>query len=551
MDFLRRYWTQIQAQLAQLAGANLTVVVLVVVTLALVLWLLLSYVGKPEYATLAQLSGDQQVQAVSRLKAEGLAVQISGQQILVPADKRMEAMAILAQNELLGTNASSVFDELVKNQTPWATNQQNEQASLYAKQKFLAQVIAKMKGVRSADVIVSLPQKVGFGSTYNRPSASVNVVMRGGAVLDRGLVKAIASWVSGAVAEMRPQDVSVVDANSGRTLSVPAEDDSAPTETLELVHQLERDYREKILGALAYIPNVLVSVNVRVDPTLKVQTQKTEYEKTEPVRRERADESQTRTASAGAEPGVRSNTALEISGGGGASTLTTTSNTETEYGEKKPVVNTQSTAVGGLAQRVSVTVNVPRGYFVQVYQRQNPQAKDEPDAAALQPVVDVQLAQIKAQVEPLVAAESAGMVAVHMIPDVVPWGGVGGGGATGTAMAGGSSMGLPIMEAAWLKPLGLSLLAAGSVAMMLWMVRKSTQRPPMPSAEELAGVPPPLPIDDELVGEAEATDATMPGIELDEQEMQQRKMAEQIGEMIRANPAEAAGLFSKWVKVQE
>lgn len=112
-------------------------------------------------------------------------------------------------------------------------------------------------------------------------------------------------------------------------------------------------------------------------------------------------------------------------------------------------------------------------------------------------------------------------------------------------------MGLPIMEAAWLKPLGLSLLAAGSVAMMLWMVRKSTQRPPMPSAEELAGVPPPLPIDDELVGEAEATDATMPGIELDEQEMQQRKMAEQIGEMIRANPAEAAGLFSKWVKVQE
>ena len=250
MDFLRRYWTQIQAQLAQLAGANLTVVVLVVVTLALVMWVVLSYVGKPEYVALAQLSGDQQVQAVSRLKAEGMVVRTSGQQILVPADKRMEAMAILAQNELLGANASSVFDELVRNQTPWSTNQQNEQASLYAKQKFLAQVIAKMKGVRSADVIVSLPQKVGFGSTHNRPSASVNVVMQGGAALDRGLVKAIASWVSGAVAEMRPQDVSVVDANSGRTLSVPAEEDSAPTETLELVHQLERDYREKILRVL-------------------------------------------------------------------------------------------------------------------------------------------------------------------------------------------------------------------------------------------------------------------------------------------------------------
>ena len=43
----------------------------------------------------------------------------------------------------------------------------------------------------------------------------------------------------------------------------------------------------------------------------------------------------------------------------------------------------------------------------------------------------------------------------------------------------------------------------------------------------------------------------MQGVELDEAEIQQRKVAEQISEMIKANPTDAANLFGRWVNVED
>jgi flagellar biosynthesis/type III secretory pathway M-ring protein FliF/YscJ len=43
----------------------------------------------------------------------------------------------------------------------------------------------------------------------------------------------------------------------------------------------------------------------------------------------------------------------------------------------------------------------------------------------------------------------------------------------------------------------------------------------------------------------------MAGVELDEDDMRHRKIAEQIAEMIRGNPGEAATLVRKWVRTEE
>ncbi|MCX5661136.1 MAG: hypothetical protein NTW19_15730, partial [Planctomycetota bacterium] len=62
------------------------------------------------------------------------------------------------------------------------------------------------------------------------------------------------------------------------------------------------------------------------------------------------------------------------------------------------------------------------------------------------------------------------------------------------------------------------------------------------------GVPPSMPVDDDVVGEADAHDSTMAGVELDEAQIRTRKIAEQIGEMVKANPSEAATLFNRWIR---
>src|SRR5690606_23528027 len=122
----------------------------------------------------------------------------------------------LESSGLMARDTASAFDDVILKSSPWDPSLKTTMAFLQAKQKFLGQVIAKMRGVRGADVVISMPQQSGFGRTHVKPSASVNVVMQGGTKMNKQLVDAIASLVGGAVAEMSPQEVVVIDAVDGR-----------------------------------------------------------------------------------------------------------------------------------------------------------------------------------------------------------------------------------------------------------------------------------------------------------------------------------------------
>ena len=93
----------------------------------------------------------------------------------------------------------------------------------------------------------------------------------------------------------------------------------------------------------------------------------------------------------------------------------------------------------------------------------------------------------------------------------------------------------------------LAGLAVMSFGLMFYMVRRATRKEEMPSIEELAGVPPTLPTEDDLMGEVEEMGNTLAGVELDEDELRARQIADQISDLVRANPEEAGGLLTKWV----
>lgn len=542
MQFLRRYWTQIQIHIRQLSATQMAVVFLVVILLVFVLGVLLQYAGSPSYVPISRADAGQQAEVISRLQAQGINARAEGMQIVVPESRRSDAFAVLAQYDLLGDDPSRIFDELLANQSAWTSNAQNAQALLQAKQRFLAQVITRFDNIRAAHVVLDLPRDLGFAQTYRRPSASVTIFMQGDRGVDKHLVRAIANWVSGAIAELQPQDVRIVDSR-GRTYTVPADDDLVPTETLDLVRALERDYTQKIRTVLAYIPDVIVAVNVNVDSTRSEERQTYTYETSEPLRREVSEERQTRNIRDAGEPGVRSNTGGDILGGGGDVATETYGRTENEFGDKNLTQRSLIRRTGHMPRQVHVTVNVPRSYFVNVWRQSNPTADREPDDAALAAIVEGQLAQVRAQVQPLIASEDAGQVAAHMILDGAALA------IAGTAAPGGVVQ--RFVASSWARPAGLAVLALASLALMFGMVRKATQQPAMPSAEELAGVPPSLPAEDDLVGEAEATEATMEGVELDDDELKRRRIAEQISEMVRANPVEAATILGRWVNTEE
>ena len=549
MDFLRSSWSQASEFLGQLSVTARWLIACLAVIFILIGWLFMQYAAVPDMVPITRFTSQSNPQVIAQLEAAGIRVNAEGGQLAVPADRYQEAMVILASSDLLATDTAAAFDELINHQSPWQSNAQNARAFLLAKQKVLGQIISKMGGVRSASVMLSTPQKQGFGATFVRPSGSVNVVMGSRKRVDKALVEAIAGLVSGAIAEMRPQDVVVVDANRGRQFTVKSQDDVLPSETIELVHHLEHRYREKISQLLSYIPNVIVAVNVQIDPMKSKRVEQYDYEPSEPLKSEFTREAQRQDVQNAGEPAVRPNTGLDIASGSGGSSESTTE-TRNEFGDKNLTRRTHTMEIGHSEQRINVTINVPRRYFVGVFKQGKPDedAEEEPDDGTLGPIITAQLSQIEQQVTPIVStSQGDSVVRAHMIPDpdqLMVLAGLVPGAAEGGAMS-------LLVDSPWVKPLGLGLLAMMSLGIMLGMARKASQHPELPSVEELAGVPQRLPGEDDLIREADETEAPMEGVELGEEDVHVHKLAEQINDMVKADPHDAGAMFGRWATQDE
>jgi len=73
----------------------------------------------------------------------------------------------------------------------------------------------------------------------------------------------------------------------------------------------------------------------------------------------------------------------------------------------------------------------------------------------------------------------------------------------------------------------------------------------LPTAEELAGVPPALATDMDMVGEADEAEAALAGIEMSDDDLQLRKKVEQVSALVKEKPVEAAALLNRWIAAED
>ena len=96
------------------------------------------------------------------------------------------------------------------------------------------------------------------------------------------------------------------------------------------------------------------------------------------------------------------------------------------------------------------------------------------------------------------------------------------------------------------------MLAIVSLFFMFNIAKKASTREELPSAEELAGVPPKLESDDaEIVGEADEATPALEGMELDDDHLRRAQMLEQLNEMASREPAELSGILRRWMRAAE
>jgi flagellar biosynthesis/type III secretory pathway M-ring protein FliF/YscJ len=391
-------------------------------------------------------SQQQLIPITHRLALKGVHYQASGDRVLVPSDRKFEALADLSFSRLLPRDTTAGFDEIVKRISPFAS--ESERAAMYnhAKEATLSRVIREFPGVDSAVVVIDPTFRRHIGHNIP-PSATVNIVTREGARPGKDLAGSAAALVAGAQADLDASRINVVidgvrhavrDAAGGPGDAGAGADDVPPAaggdQQLEWRQRYESYYIRKISDQLADIPGVMVSVTVDINDKSSVK-QINEVDAAKTLTREKRSRVQSKSATRPAAPpmanagmslpaptsqGSEPPEAVPTRGVGPAETETETESLKELENETLPSTSTEKIVVrAGGATVVAASVRVPRSYFVNV-ERQRSGSHRDPDEAAVADCVAREIPKIRAAIRACTALASDAALAVDTYFDVLP-----------------------------------------------------------------------------------------------------------------------------------
>lgn len=545
MEFVRRSWDQIKVFLDRLDRNAKVSIWAVLIAGLLATWLVLQYAGSAETVAITPFASGQQTEVLAALRGAGIKARIINGQVQVTELEHSRALGVLQDNNLLKADTSAAWDQFLETQNPWDSVEEKRQKYLIALQRLLSSQIGVNPKVRSAAVMISPQRSQGFGQLRQKQSATVTLTMEPGQKVNTNMAHAFAHAVSGAVKGMDARDVEVIDLINGLPIRIRDELDELPTTTLEHIRQIEERTRREVQQFLGHIQGVIVGVNVNIDPTHRKSEDTFNTAEKQPLASEIKESREQKDYTASAEAGARANTQLNLDASGAGGSESKEKLAETAFKDPMLQSRTSSTMVGLLPQQINVSINVPRSYIVRQYMRGRPEDTAAPTDADLAQQIEREKDEIVRTVEPLIAKKQQGVVRVAVVPDPMEWLQQLAPGAAESGVMG------VLVGSDWVRPTFIGMLALAPLMLMVSMVRKATKQQALPSIEELAGLPPKLPTDDDLVGEASADEDSLAGMEVNEEELKYRKMAEQISEMIRTTPDEAGTLIGRWVGSDE
>ncbi len=292
---LREFYQGLSVRQRALLGAG-------VVLVAATLWVFVALLGQPKYVTLYSGLRPEEAQTLgAKLAAKNIPHQISpdGGTLLVPDDKldgaRLEtAAAGLPRSARMGFE---LFD------TPnWAgsdfTEKVNYQRALEGE---LERTIGTLSDVEAVRVHLVMPEESLFTEQEHEAKAAVILKTRTGRLSEQAQL-AIPQLVASAVDRLKPENVTVVDADSNAPLLHGRDGMRTYAPDEELAKTLVKTL-EPVVGA----DHVRASVHVEYDQGTSEETEETYDPKTPlPLTQEHSEESSTGETPAGI-PGTASN----------------------------------------------------------------------------------------------------------------------------------------------------------------------------------------------------------------------------------------------------
>jgi len=347
MQQISQLWQQLSAKqrLLVVGGGALTLIVLL---------LFVRQIATPTYKVLfSGLSPADSQSITAQLAAKNIPHQVdpAGTSISVPADQLDTARLEVASQGMphSGRMGFEIFDK-----TSWGQTEFDEKVNYQrALEGELERTIQGLRGVESARVHLVLPSDSVFIDRKRTAKASVILKLRRGAISPEAQVS-IARLVSGAVDELSPDNVSVIDADTNRPLG-------APSTEAAVSGSLDEQLTQRLLATLAPIvgsDRVRASVNVEYDPsTLEESQERYDPTATVTLSMQRSEE-RIGSAGVGGVPGTTSNVPGANSGTNAATSAEDSNqNTKSEsatYGVNKIVRHTSQPA--GRIRRITAAL---------------------------------------------------------------------------------------------------------------------------------------------------------------------------------------------------
>jgi flagellar M-ring protein FliF len=254
MERVKIFWNGLRPQQQIFLGAGLAI------TLGVVAFFV-RMIATPDYKPLMKGLEPGDVQAIStELTAKKIDVQISpdGTSINVPADQVDAARLEVASHDAphSGRIGFEIFDKVSWGQTEF-DEKVNYQRALEGE---LERTIQTMSNVKSARVHLVMATDSVFMDRERGAKASVTLKLKRG-TLSREDLSSISRLVSGAVDELKPSDVVIVDADSNQPLG-------QGNSTAEGGDSLERELTRRLMATLTPIvgaDRIRATVNVEYE----------------------------------------------------------------------------------------------------------------------------------------------------------------------------------------------------------------------------------------------------------------------------------------------
>jgi flagellar M-ring protein FliF len=296
MQQIGQLWQELNAKqrFLLLGGASVTVVVLL---------FLVHQAATPDYKVLFSglNPGDAQSMA-AQLAAKNIPHEVdpAGTAISVPADRIDAARLEVASQGMphSGRLGFEIFDKVSWGQTEF-DEKVNYQRALEGE---LERTIRELRDVEGARVHLVLPSDSVFIDRQRKAKASVILKLRRGA-LSADARLSIARLVAGAVDELSPDQVAVIDADTNRPLGSPGVDSPVSG-------GMDEQLTQRLLATLSPIvgpERIRASVNVEYDPsTLEESQERYDPAATVTLSMQRSEE-RLSGATVGGVPGTSSN----------------------------------------------------------------------------------------------------------------------------------------------------------------------------------------------------------------------------------------------------